>query len=158
MNQMNVRPRLVMAIQAGVLGAAMVLGAGACNLNTDAAGTESTSDVCADLGAVLPHQVADVVVIPYTLDLYQPSDLPDKPVNDAVTSYDRLSETLRTEADQAADADLAAALNSTADSVDADRAKIRTLDDVRAIPSVIDLTSVDSFCPRLDGDVYASKP
>jgi hypothetical protein len=155
MKKANIRPRLMTAIQAGVLGAVLVVGASACNLNTNQAGTESTADVCADLGELLPHQVADVVASPYVLDMYLPSEVKaNKPVTDALKAYLQLSQTLHTEADQAADPELAAALISTANSVDADGAKIKTIDDVRAIPSTIDLTSVDQFCPQLDGQVY----
>lgn len=152
---MKLSRRLMSAVQAGMLGAVLVAGAGACTSTGGydiVGGNESTADVCDDLGNTLPPLVGSVATSALTLGLY-PDPTPDQQAREVEAtraSFTQLSRALRVEAGNAGDDGLTGALVDTADGVDAQAAKIRTVDDIASIDSkTVDTSKLDPYCPDL---------
>lgn len=145
--------RLVAAIPAALLGIALAATAAACQ-PSDSGGSESTAEVCTDLGDNVPMMVASIEASPLELAFY-PTPVPAadqaRIVSDTRGSYRQLSDTLRGEADTAADEDTVTALTTTADGVDARAATVNTVDDVAAITNdnAVDISPLYPVCPDL---------
>jgi len=145
--------RLRTAIPAAMLGITLATAAAACQ-PTDGGG-KSDAEVCADLDQQLFPLVADISTLGIDLSLDGPidqmtADRQAQILNHAHTAFSNLSAALRAEADQADSADTAASLNTTADGVDADAAKIKTVRDVATVSfQTLRLDGLYQRCPEL---------
>lgn len=151
--------RFARLASAGVLGIALFAGTGAsCTPTGDdvVGGNESTSEVCGDLGTQLPPLVGGVTASALILatDTDTSPSHQAQQVSNTRNSFGQLSDALRAEAAVAADPGLASALDDTADGLDAEAAKVRTVDDIAAIDGdSVDTSKLNPYCPDLQGQL-----
>jgi len=147
------------AVPAAVLGVVLATAAAACQ-PPNGGGSKSNAEVCSDMDDQIPYLVAGIVSSSMSLGFYQ-GGVDDMSADDQATvlnqvhaSYSDLSGALRSEADLADDADMAATLNATADDVDAQGARIKTVRDVAAMGAdSVDVSRLYSHCPGMNLDL-----
>jgi hypothetical protein len=148
-------------IPVAALGLALVSGLAACSSNSKsgggnnpgAGGTESTSQICADLtsqGQALANTILGSMGSLNLTDPNAAASAGPQVVSAVKTALGQLVGVLHTEAGKASDANLRASLNKAADELNTEIGKINSINDLETLGESMggDVSNLDSFCPN----------
>jgi hypothetical protein len=147
-------------IPVAALGLALVGGIAACSSNSKsgggnnpASGTESTSQICADLtsqGQALANTILGSMGSLNLTDPNAAASAGPQVVSAAKAALGQLVSVLHTEAGKASDANLRASLNKAADELNTEIGKINSINDLETLGESMggDVSNLDSFCPN----------